>query len=247
MKSIVEGTYEPPERVVGGLPPVIAGCIRKALAVDPAERFQDCAAFREALEQVLDANAQAPQKPSRSYAVTQVENPPPRAPLATPTGVTPESDPAAFAPTQISGTPPVPPPAIPPPPTPPPPAAPAALAPPSPVQSAPVNTVRVSPQQVTQATPAAMSRSDVSPTVAVLLNLFCVSGGGQLYNGQTAKGVLAILMSGFLIRDLSSADGLGACFWFTCYLAFYFASMVDAYKIASKRQRGLKVGPWELF
>ena len=72
MKRIVEGTYEPPERVIGGLPPVIAGCIRKALAVEPAERFQDCAAFREALEKVLDANPAVPPRPSRSYAVTQV-------------------------------------------------------------------------------------------------------------------------------------------------------------------------------
>jgi serine/threonine-protein kinase len=72
MQSIVQGTYEPPERVVGNLPPILAGCIRKALAVDPAERFQDCAAFRAALETALDAQPQIPEKPSRSYAVTQV-------------------------------------------------------------------------------------------------------------------------------------------------------------------------------
>ncbi|AKJ05897.1 serine/threonine protein kinase [Archangium gephyra] len=232
MKSIVEGTYEPPERVVGGLHPVIAGCIRKALAVDPAERFQDCAAFREALENAFDAGAQAPQKPSRSYAVTQVENPPARTP------------PDAFAPTYVpnvvrfpnAGTPS---------PTPP---APQAIAPvtPAPVQSAPVTTVRVGQRQVVQASPAAMTQPEGSPAVAVLLNLFCLSGGGQIYNGQTAKGVLGILASIFLISMMSNG-GAGGCLGVTGYLTFYVASIVDAYKVAARRQRGWHVGPWEFF
>jgi serine/threonine protein kinase len=246
MKSIVEGTYEPPERVVGGLPPVIAGCIRKALAVDPAERFQDCAAFREALEKALDAGAQAPQKPSRSYAVTQLENPPARTPSAPPAGMTPQSHPSAFAPTYVPGGGQTPKPAVPPaPPAP----APSALAPvpPASVQRAPVNTVRVSPKQVAQATPGAMSRSTGSPAVAVLLNLFCLSGGGQLYNGQTAKGVLGICASIFMLASISEGGPAGACFWLTGYFSFYVASMVDAYRIAARRQRGLQVGPWEFF
>jgi serine/threonine protein kinase len=249
MKSIVEGTYEPPERVVGGLPPVIAGCIRKALAVDPAERFQDCAAFRDALEKALDADAQAPQKPSRSYAVTQLENPPARTPSAPPAGMTPESHPSAFAPTYVPGGGQSPKPAAPPSPPVPPAPAPSALAPTpsSSVQRAPVNTVRVSPRQVAQATPGAMSRSNVSPVVAVLLNLFCLSGGGQLYNGQTAKGVLGICASIFMLASISEGGAAGACFWLTCYFSFYVASMVDAYRIAARRQRGLHVGPWELF
>lgn len=246
MKSIVEGTYEPPERVVGGLPPVIAGCIRKALAVDPAERFQDCAAFRDALEKALDANAQAPQKPSRSFAVTQLENPPARTPSAPPAGMKPESDPAAFAPTYVPGGGQTPKPAAPPaPPVP----APSALAPTpsSSVQRAPVNTVRVNPGQVAQATPGAMSRSTGWPVVAVLLNLFCLSGGGQLYNGQTAKGVLTLCASFFLLTSISDRSTMGTCFWSICYLSFYVASMVDAYRIAARRRRGLHVGPWELF
>ncbi|HYO51767.1 serine/threonine protein kinase [Archangium sp.] len=219
MKSIVEGTYAPPERVVGGLPPVIAGCIRRALAVDPAERFQDCAAFREALEKALDADARAPQKPSRSYAVTQVENPP---------AVAPESNPSAFAPTYVSSTP-----------------APSALAPvpPSSVQRAPVNTVRVSPKQVEQAVPGTISRSDVSPGLAVFLNMLCLSGFGQLYNGQTAKGALGLIASVFVIGSIISMGPGGACLWVT----WYFAFMVDAYRIASKRQRGQRVGSWEFF
>jgi len=230
MKSIVEGTYEPPERVVGGLHPVIAGCIRKALAVDPSERFQDCAAFREALENAFDAGAQAPQKPSRSYAVTQVEKPP-----------APKPDASAYAPTYVPDTG-----RFPKSDTPPPAPAPPAPAPvaPAPIQRAPVNTVRVSPKDVARASPAAVSRSTGSPGVAVLLNLFCLSGGGQLYNGQTAKGVLGLIASLFVLKNIITGGGPGgACLWLTWYIAF----IVDAYRIASKLQSGKHVGPWELF
>ena len=230
MKSIVEGTYEPPERVVGGLPPVIAGCIRKALAVDPAERFQDCATFREALENAFDAGAQSPQKPSRSYAVTQVEKPP-----------APEPDASAYAPTYVPDTG-----RLPKSNTPPPAPAPPAPAPvaPAPIQRAPVNTVRVSPKDVARASPAAVSRSTGSPGVAVVLNLFCLSGGGQLYNGQTAKGVLGLIASLFVLKNIITGGGPGgACLWLTWYIAF----IVDAYRIASKLQSGKHVGPWELF
>ena len=229
MKSIVEGTYEPPERVVGGLHPVIAGCIRKALAVDPSERFQDCATFREALENAFDAGAQAPQKPSRSYAVTQVEKPP-----------APEPDPSAFAPTHVPDTGRLPKSDTPPPAPPPP--APAPVAP-APIQRAPVNTVRVSSKDVAKASPAAVSRSTGSPGVAVVLNLFCLSGGGQLYNGQTAKGVLGLIASLFVLKNIFSGGAPGACLWLTWYVAF----IVDAYRIASKLQSGKHVGPWELF
>jgi serine/threonine-protein kinase len=54
MKRITEGQYTSPEQVVPGLPEGLVRCIRKALAVEPAERFQDCAAFRAALEQALE-------------------------------------------------------------------------------------------------------------------------------------------------------------------------------------------------
>ncbi|MCY1076160.1 serine/threonine protein kinase [Archangium lansingense] len=245
MKRIVEGTYEPPERVVGGLPPVIAGCIRKALAVDPAERFQDCVAFREALENALDANAQVPQKPSRSYAVTQVENPPVRAPSAPATGGTPASNPAAFAPTHVPNTGRFPAMATPPPaPAPPAPAPPAPVpVSPAPVQRAPVNTVRVSPQQVAQATPGAVSRPSGSPILAGFLSLLCLSGFGQLYNGQMGKGVLGLVGSIVLFSSLDSTGPGGACFWLIWYTAF----IVDACMIAAKRQRGKQVGPWEFF
>jgi serine/threonine protein kinase len=68
MKNIVEGHFEPPERVVAGLHPMFAACVRKALAVDPAERFQSCDEFSVALSSSTDPNAPLPSKPSRSYA-----------------------------------------------------------------------------------------------------------------------------------------------------------------------------------
>jgi serine/threonine-protein kinase len=69
MKRITEGQYTSPEQVVPGLPEGLVQCIRKALAVDPAERFQDCAAFRAALEQALEekaAPAPAPRVPRKA-------------------------------------------------------------------------------------------------------------------------------------------------------------------------------------
>jgi len=76
MRSIVDGSFEPPERVVGGLHPVFSACIRKALAVDPDERFPSCHQFRASLEGVIRPNVPLPARPSRSVAVT---NPPTKA------------------------------------------------------------------------------------------------------------------------------------------------------------------------
>ncbi len=70
MQSVVQGRFTPPERVVGGLSPLFAACIRKALATDAAERFQDCAAFAAALRGANDPTAPLPARPSRTVAVT---------------------------------------------------------------------------------------------------------------------------------------------------------------------------------
>ena len=76
MRSIVDGSFEPPDRVVGGLHPVFSACIRKALAVDPDERFPSCHQFRASLEGVNRPSVPLPARPSRSVAVT---NPPTKA------------------------------------------------------------------------------------------------------------------------------------------------------------------------
>ena len=92
MSNIVAGTYVPPERVVGALHPGLAACIRKALAVDPAERFVDCAAFRGALETAARGGGSLPPRPSRSLAVTH-----PNQPVIAATGA-PSVPPAAAVP-----------------------------------------------------------------------------------------------------------------------------------------------------
>lgn len=50
MRNIVDGTYEPPERHVDGLDPVLAACINKALSTDPGARFPSCELFRQTLQ-----------------------------------------------------------------------------------------------------------------------------------------------------------------------------------------------------
>ncbi|HZH16934.1 MAG TPA: serine/threonine-protein kinase [Archangium sp.] len=60
MKRITEGHFTPPEQVVPELPEGLCQCIRKAMTVDPAGRFQDCAAFRASLEQALEVPAPKP-------------------------------------------------------------------------------------------------------------------------------------------------------------------------------------------
>jgi serine/threonine-protein kinase len=224
MKRIVEGTYEPPERVIGGLPPVIAGCIRKALAVDPAERFQDCAAFREALEQVLDANPTVPPKPSRSYAVTQVGHvAPPSEPPAesafaatyVPTaGQPPSKNTARLEPTQP----------------------PAVVAPPA-VPALPNAAMRAAMNPVPPRQGLIAPNPTTSPGFALVLSLFCFGGFGQMYNQQVLKG-LCIMGLWFLM-----VANNGAC----PMVVLSILAAVDAYRIADKRKSGKLVGSWELF
>jgi serine/threonine-protein kinase len=249
MKRIVEGTYEPPDRVVGDLPPVIAGCIRKALAVEPSERFQDCTAFREALEQVLDANPEVPERPSRSYAKTQVGH------------VAPTSEPvqeSAFAATHVPNAdrramntarleptlpsvPPVPAPV----------AAPAndalPVAPPPAVKHrepppdvlAPRAAPALAPRPASAPAQAVVTGSTPSPAIALLLGLFCIPGVGQMYNGQVLKGI-GLLLLGILLMGPMEA---GAC----ALVVMLPLLGVDAYRIASKRRNGKQVGSWEFF
>ncbi|REG34591.1 serine/threonine protein kinase [Archangium gephyra] len=81
MKRITEGNFTPPEQVVPELPEGLCQCIRKAMTVDPAGRFQDCAAFRAALEQALEEPVPKPIPPETVAPVpapTPVPAPPSR-------------------------------------------------------------------------------------------------------------------------------------------------------------------------
>ncbi|QSQ19572.1 serine/threonine protein kinase [Pyxidicoccus parkwayensis] len=228
MSRIVEGTFEPPERVIGGLPPVLAGCIRKALAVDPAERFQDCAAFRTALESVKDPTAQAPAKPSRSYAVTSpgtvgtMNVAKPEQPAPVPAAPRPRNEPApAYA--KPAPAPQVQRPL----------GAPLAERPPGVAQMGAVAIPARMPKGAISPTPGA------SPILAALASLFCVPGVGQLYNEQIAKG-LSLMAVWF---TLLFAVPMGGCLALTMNLLF----AIDGYRIAAKRKRGQYVGAWEFF
>lgn len=51
MERIRSGQYVPPEQAHPGIDPGLAVTIKRALAQEPEQRFQDCAAFRTALQQ----------------------------------------------------------------------------------------------------------------------------------------------------------------------------------------------------
>lgn len=52
-EAIVNGRFEPPDRVMDGLHPAIVDCIDRALATSPKRRFQTCRGFRAALSTAL--------------------------------------------------------------------------------------------------------------------------------------------------------------------------------------------------
>jgi serine/threonine-protein kinase len=227
MRRIVEGDFVPLERAVGGLPPVIGGCIRKALAVEPAERFQDCASFRAALEKALEPDAPVPAKPSRSFAVTEVgtRSPPPPTPVPAPARVPapapvvsrpvfePVLSPGALTPSAS------------------PPARRAAVSPPRPQAPGP-RAARAGARK------AIAPDTSTSPGMALALNLLCIAGFGQVYNKQSAKGA-SILLSSIMLMVVTG----NLCLWPVLNILF----AMDAFAIASKRKKGQAVGEWEFF
>jgi TM2 domain-containing membrane protein YozV len=201
---------------------------------------------------VLGANPSVPEKPSRSYAKTQVGH------------VAPPSEPpqeSAFAATHVShvGKPAMNTarlePTLPPAPV----AAPVPVAPPAnaalPVAAPPVVKDREPPRNdlAPRAPPAqAMAphpapppaqgvapKSSASPVIALLLGWFCIPGVGQLYNGQVLKGIGIALLSIVLVFGMD----LGWC----PLLIVNILLGVDAYRIATKRRDGKQIGNWEFF
>jgi hypothetical protein len=89
------------------------------------------------------------------------------------------------------------------------------------------------------AAPPAFPNPDVSPKLAFVLGL--IPGVGAIYNSQYVKGLIHVLIAGFLFYlvdnpppgfDVLSALLLAGFFW---YMAF------EAYHTANKRRQGLKV------
>ena len=86
-------------------------------------------------------------------------------------------------------------------------------------------------QEVKTAAPAAGNKKMLpagakNPILALLLSLFCLGGIGQLYLGQTTKGV--ILIVGTII--FSALGGLG--------IVVAIIGAYEAYAIAQKLERG---------
>ena len=178
MSNIVAGNYQAPERVVGGLHPGLGACIRKALAVDPAERFPDCATFRHTLELSITGGGPLPAPPTRSVAVTSARpvgsqppgpatvTPPPQAQYPVPQGGQPGSPAAQPGQQRMASYP---------------------------------------PQQMRQRTPQQMRQQRYvaqrkDPSVAAILEalpgfFLHIFGIGHMYNGNVGKGLA--LMFGY--------------------------------------------------
>lgn len=79
--------------------------------------------------------------------------------------------------------------------------------------------------------------ANISPGLAFLLGL--IPGVGAIYNGQYAKGVIHVVILGFLISVVSAdaAGGLEPLFGFLIPLWFFYMAF-EAYHTAAKRLRG---------
>ncbi|MBP5674431.1 MAG: zinc-ribbon domain-containing protein [Lentisphaeria bacterium] len=78
--------------------------------------------------------------------------------------------------------------------------------------------------------------SGKSATTATILSCL-ITGLGQIYLGQTIKGVVMLL--GGIVISLITAGIAGLPIW--------IITMVDAYKIGKKLEAGQSVGEWEFF
>lgn len=77
MDRIVQGEFEPPERVVDGLPLGLASCIGRALAPRRGDRFQSVTALREALQNTAGHPSAMPVESSGSsgQAIAEMAHP----------------------------------------------------------------------------------------------------------------------------------------------------------------------------
>jgi len=87
-----------------------------------------------------------------------------------------------------------------------------------------------------------VSPSGKSPLAAALLSFFLFGGIGQIYLGQTTKG-LAILGAYFVSACLLSFIGVG----FILALLIAVVGAVDAYQIGMRLQNGESVAAWKFF
>jgi TM2 domain-containing membrane protein YozV len=74
-----------------------------------------------------------------------------------------------------------------------------------------------------------------NPIVALILSLILLGGAGQLYLGQTKKGVILMVVT----LLLSFCFGLGVITW--------VLGIIDAYMLADKLQKGQAIGDMQWF
>jgi TM2 domain-containing membrane protein YozV len=72
------------------------------------------------------------------------------------------------------------------------------------------------------------------PIIALVLSLLLLGGAGQIYLGQTTKGIV-ILVATLLL----SCIGVGVIVW--------IVGVIDAYQIATMLKNGQAVGEWQFF
>ena len=72
------------------------------------------------------------------------------------------------------------------------------------------------------------------PIIALVLSLLLLGGTGQIYLGQTTKGIVLIAATAIL-----SCVGIGFIVW--------ILGIIDAYQIATMLKNGQSVGEWQFF
>jgi TM2 domain-containing membrane protein YozV len=89
--------------------------------------------------------------------------------------------------------------------------------------------------------PMIQSKTQIQPTtppkdpiIALVLSLLLLGGAGQIYLGQTTKGIV-ILVATLLL----SCIGIGFIVW--------IVGVIDAYQIATMLKNGQAVGEWQFF
>jgi len=85
-----------------------------------------------------------------------------------------------------------------------------------------------SKQQIPPSTPPK------DPIIALILSLLLLGGAGQIYLGQTTKGIVLIVATALL-----SCVGVGVIVW--------ILGIIDAYQIATALKNGQTVGEWQFF
>jgi TM2 domain-containing membrane protein YozV len=75
-----------------------------------------------------------------------------------------------------------------------------------------------------------------SPGIAALISFF-LTGGGQVYNGQTGKGITLLMAA--ICLGLISYGILGGVIW--------VITLIDAICVGNKLNQGRVVSKWEFF